>query len=346
MKQLLKFLFSLILTFSTVCNVFGADVSFAKADFSWTGTQSSGNPISATKNGVTISCTAANIPSGGYVVFNKNATLTISSTAGNITAIDFTCTTSDYTGNMTDVTGISTTSWSRTVSCTGNKTTVRVSSIVVTIAGSAPTTYTVTYNANGGTGSTTDSNSPYNSGATVTVKPNAFTAPSGKQFDHWNTSSTDNGTSYNPGTTFTISSDITLYAIWKDLPMDCDGTLYDFSSISGFSSWGTSYSLHNVVYTNDSVVFASANHQTSTITDIPVTKGNDVIVKARNGENIVSCNLICRQWTDKAQTIELWYSTDYGTTYTTTNVTSSTFSIAYDNFPSNVNLVLVVKVIK
>ena len=50
---------------------------------------------------------------------------------------------------------------------------------------------------------------PYNSGATVTVKPNAFTAPSGKQFDHWNTSSTDNGTSYNPGTTFTISSDIT-----------------------------------------------------------------------------------------------------------------------------------------
>lgn len=88
----------------------------------------------------------------------------------------------------------------------------------VTNPSAAQTTYTVTYNANGGTGTMTDSNSPYSSGTTVTVLDNSFTAPSGKQFDHWNTSSTDNGTSYNPSATFTITDNVTLYAQWIDIP--------------------------------------------------------------------------------------------------------------------------------
>lgn len=110
-------------------------VSFAKADFSGDGT------ISASKSGVTVSC-VGNIPSAGYVTFTEGNTLTISSSSGNITAIDFTCSGDDYTGNLTDVSGISTSSWSINVSNPGSKTTVRVSSIIVTIGGGSTTTYT------------------------------------------------------------------------------------------------------------------------------------------------------------------------------------------------------------
>ena len=110
-------------------------VTFTKADFSGSGT------ISASKSGVTVSC-VGNIPTAGYVTFTENNTLTISSSSGNITAIDFTCSGADYTGNMTDVSDISTSSWNISVDNPGVKTTVRVSSIVVTIGGGGTTTYT------------------------------------------------------------------------------------------------------------------------------------------------------------------------------------------------------------
>lgn len=77
--------------------------------------------------------------------------------------------------------------------------------------------YTVTYNANGGDGTMTDSNSPYASGSTVTVLGNSFTAPTGKEFDHWNTAANNSGASYNPSATFTISANTILYAQWRDV---------------------------------------------------------------------------------------------------------------------------------
>ena len=76
------------------------------------------------------------------------------------------------------------------------------------------TTYTVSYNSNGGSGTMTDSSSPYNEGATVTVKSNTFTAPTGKAFNGWNTASGGGGTSYAANATFTISANTTLYAQW------------------------------------------------------------------------------------------------------------------------------------
>ena len=80
------------------------------------------------------------------------------------------------------------------------------------------TRYSVLYDANGGEGTITDSNSPYASGAEVTVKPSTgLTAPTGKDFNYWYTTpSGAGGTRYNPGDTFDISSSITLYAQWVD----------------------------------------------------------------------------------------------------------------------------------
>lgn len=76
-----------------------------------------------------------------------------------------------------------------------------------------PTTYTVTYDANGGEGTVTDANSPYEADATVTVLGNGFTYGC-HTFSNWNTAADGSGTNYNPSEIFTISANTTLYAQW------------------------------------------------------------------------------------------------------------------------------------
>ena len=71
-------------------------------------------------------------------------------------------------------------------------------------------TYTITYNANGGSGSTTATEGHY-----VTVADNGFTAPDGKTFVEWNTLSTGSGVSYAEGDEIELTADMTLYAIWS-----------------------------------------------------------------------------------------------------------------------------------
>ena len=81
------------------------------------------------------------------------------------------------------------------------------------------TTYTVTYNANSASSGTapTDSSSPYNSGATVTVLGNTGTlARTGYTFGGWNTANDGSGTHYaaTGSPTFSIANNVTLYAEW------------------------------------------------------------------------------------------------------------------------------------
>ena len=129
------------------------------------------------------------------------------------------------------------------------------------------------------------------------------------------------------------------------IPMGMQGqtraeVTYDFSEISGFDTWGTSYSQHVVEYDEATVTFASANHQTSTITDIPVTKGQPVSLELNDPTNqITSVTFVCRQWNTKAQTITLHYSTDGGTNYTSTNITSTNFTISSTSLPEGTNAV-------
>ena len=104
-------------------------------------------------------------------------------------------------------------------------------------------TFTMTYNANGGSGTLSDANSPYFNGSTVTVKGNTFTR-SGYTFDHWDTKSDDSGTDYAAGNTFTISANTTLYAQWV--------------------SAGTSVSLTKAGETNGTISLSPAGPLTTT----------------------------------------------------------------------------------
>lgn len=68
--------------------------------------------------------------------------------------------------------------------------------------------YTIQYNANGGSGDAM-------ANSETIVSECTFTAPSGKEFDHWNTAPDNSGTSYSAGDYVTTSC--TLYAIWRNL---------------------------------------------------------------------------------------------------------------------------------
>ena len=75
--------------------------------------------------------------------------------------------------------------------------------------------YTVTYDANGGTGTQTDPNSPYIFGSTVTVLGTGSITRTGYTFANWNTAANGSGTSYNPADTFTLgAANVVLYAQW------------------------------------------------------------------------------------------------------------------------------------
>ena len=96
--------------------------------------------------------------------------------------------------------------------------TIRLDDIKITGTAAAPTTYSVTYSANGGSGTMTDSSSPYAAGAEVTLLSNTFTAPSGKQWNSWAvTDASSNDVSVSNGKFTMPSSNVTVTAQWADI---------------------------------------------------------------------------------------------------------------------------------
>ena len=73
-------------------------------------------------------------------------------------------------------------------------------------------TYTVSFNANGGTGTTPDQTKV--SGEALTIQDNSFTKVR-YRFVTWNTSADGTGTNYPPGSSYTTDAALTLYAIWE-----------------------------------------------------------------------------------------------------------------------------------
>ena len=98
-----------------------------------------------------------------------------------------------------------------------------IEKIVLTVI--APT-YTVTYDANGGSGETVDP-TEWVEDTNATLIASSFTAPEGKIFSHWNTKADGTGTSYSVGQQVKMTSNLTLYAQYAK-PM-----AYTFNTYSG-----------------------------------------------------------------------------------------------------------------
>ena len=90
-------------------------------------------------------------------------------------------------------------------------------------------TYTVTYDANGGSGTMTDKKSPYADGAVATVLTNGFTR-SRYTFTGWNTEPDGSGKSYAEGVSIKMLGNVVLYAQWsKNSSHDDDDDKYFFA---------------------------------------------------------------------------------------------------------------------
>ena len=76
--------------------------------------------------------------------------------------------------------------------------------------------FTVTFDANGGSGSM----SPQTASAPTALTLNAFTK-AGYTFSGWNTQAGGGGTAYADGATYSFAANITLYAQWTALPPTC-----------------------------------------------------------------------------------------------------------------------------
>ncbi len=74
--------------------------------------------------------------------------------------------------------------------------------------------YTITYDANGGTGETLDEFGPYIAGGYAYTAYNNF-KKAGATFLGWNTAKDGSGTSYIEDEMFEIESDLVLYAMWE-----------------------------------------------------------------------------------------------------------------------------------
>ena len=157
-------------------------------------------------------------------------------------------------------------------------------------APSTSTTYKVSFDANGGTGTMADV-----TGVTgnYTLPANGFTAPSGKQFKGWATSAS--GTVIT-GTSITVSADTKLYAIWEPIPVTTytvsfdanggTGTMADVTGVSGsytlpangftapagqqFKGWATSAS--GTVITGTSITVSADTTLYAIWEPIPVTE--------------------------------------------------------------------------
>lgn len=149
---------------------------------------------------------------------------------------------------------------------TGKGVRLRNYSIIGTPSGGGSSTYTVTYDANGGSGSMTDTSSPYDDGATVTVMDNEFTRAY-YAFSKWNTAADGSGIDYDSGDTFTINSNTTLYAQWN-IESGINVTTLTQSSLglTGSYSSGASITIDGITYVHTDLSKSDSNIQVKATT--------------------------------------------------------------------------------
>lgn len=141
--------------------------------------------------------------------------------------------------------------------------------------GDTPTTYTVTYNANGGTGTMTDENSPYEADAEVTLLANGFTAPTGFGFNGWAVTDGSSNPIEVTNNKFTMpASNVTVTAQWQAYTITAQSNNDNYGSVelNGFvitASPNNGYRYANPVYTVDPANSANVEQNGNKFTVTP-----------------------------------------------------------------------------
>ena len=127
----------------------------------------------------------------------------------------------------------------------------------------APVTqFTVSFEANGGTGEMSPAD--VDADAEYTVPGSTFTAPAGKVFDSWNTAADGTGTKYMPQDAPAIHENMTLFAQWVAAPATKCTVTFDANGGTGAmdvltADLGTTVTLPASTFTRDGYVFAGWN---------------------------------------------------------------------------------------
>ncbi|SHH12652.1 conserved repeat domain-containing protein/Listeria/Bacterioides repeat-containing protein [Anaerosphaera aminiphila DSM 21120] len=119
--------------------------------------------------------------------------------------------------------------------------------------------YKVEYDANGGTGSQTDTNSPYIIDSEVIVLDKGNMEKGNHTFTGWNTEKDGTGTAYAADSKFKISEDMTFYAQWIEndkYKVTYDGNGADSGAVNDL----TEYYLNDEVTVKDKGDLVKANH--------------------------------------------------------------------------------------
>ena len=175
--------------------------------------------VTTTPTQVKVSITSGlNIPNDGYKS-GRSFTCTISGTGQ--TTVSGSISSASRVGVLTKAIKSVTYTWNRastaqtktikTVLKGGGESTTSSCSASISIPALAPAT--ITFNANGGSGTVPSAISTY-VGVANTIPSNSLTR-TGYTFNGWNTASNGSGTAYATGSTITPTGDVTLYAQWK-----------------------------------------------------------------------------------------------------------------------------------
>ena len=170
------------------------------------------------------------------------------------------------------------------------------------------TGYSVTYNANGGTGSVTDTEK-YAKGAEATVMSNSFTND-GKVFLSWNTKANGTGTTYYPNSTVKITGNVTLYAQWGDKASTVQLT-YKANGGSGDDITDVEIPNNKQVTLRDENTFTRTGyHFTGWNTEANGTGTSFSAGASARVDNLGSGNVLYAQWapnTNTKYTVEFYY---------------------------------------
>lgn len=185
-------------------------------------------------------------------------------------------------------------------------------------------TYTVSYNANGGSGAPSSQTKIY--GETLTLS-NAVPTRTNYNFVGWGTSSTATIASYKAGGSYTNNSKVTLYAVWK--------LAYSKPRITNFSVRRVNTNGQSDDQgTRCKVIFSWATDKaapTITISYRQTTSANwsDVTLTAQNTSGSVNQNLSPEFNIDKSYEIKVTVNDGTGSSYATRTLSSAKFPLDF-----------------
>ena len=141
----------------------------------------------------------------------------------------------------------SSTATSATYSAGGSFTTNANTTLYAVWQKNAATTYTVSYNANGGSGAPASQTKTHN--VTLTLSSTKPTR-SGYTFKGWSTSSTATSATYSAGGSYTANASVTLYAVWSyNTPAPVATYTVSYNANGGSGAPASQTKTHNVTLT-------------------------------------------------------------------------------------------------